>query len=235
MSASKPASPSVNNVPTPHAILFDWDNTLADTWHIIYEALKETFIEMGREPWSFDDIKQGREGIHKSLRDSFPRIFGDDWETAKELYYKSFLNHHLNKLDILPGAYEVLEALSQTPIFVGIVSNKTGEYLRREVTHLGWDHLFDSVIGATDAEQDKPHPAPIHLALKESDITPSQNVWFIGDSATDIACALNANCTPILYGEGLHHHQDHPIDKEILESLLHVKDHAELLTIVKRF
>jgi phosphoglycolate phosphatase len=42
----------------PKAILFDWDNTLADTWPTIHQAMSETFAAMGQEPWSsdFDNI-----------------------------------------------------------------------------------------------------------------------------------------------------------------------------------
>jgi phosphoglycolate phosphatase len=219
-------------LPRPRAILFDWDNTLADTWHIIYESLHETFTAMGHEPWPFEDVKQGREGIHHSLRDSFPRIFGADWEKAKKIYFESFLKCHLDKIKDLPDAKNVLQHLSGTDIYIAVVSNKTGEYLRQEVSHMGWGPYFRKVIGASDAKADKPDPAPVYMALEGSGIAPSEHVWFVGDSFTDVQCAINAGCTPILYGENISEadRKAWPIDEH---KLALARTHLELLSLIK--
>ncbi|NDF11754.1 MAG: HAD family hydrolase [Proteobacteria bacterium] len=223
------------HLPRPTAILFDWDNTLADTWQIIFESLHDTFIAMGHEPWSMEDVRGGREGIHHSLRDSFPRIFGDKWNDAREVYYKSFLKHHLDKIAGLPDVPSVLRLLSESDIYVGIVSNKTGEYLRQEVTHLGWDSYFRKIVGATDAKRDKPFPDPVHLAMEGSNIDIGKHVWLIGDSITDIECAVNAGCTPILFGENVvrvgDKHMNWPVD---FDHLVHVKDHKQLETLMRK-
>lgn len=217
----------------PKAILFDWDNTLVNTFPVIYKGLKDAFIAMGMEPWSMEDVKNNRENIHNSLRESFPRIFGDEWEKAREAYYESFLSNHIDMMQVLEGASESLYELSQKDIYVAIVSNKTGKYLRKEVEYLGWDNYFDKVVGANDAENDKPHPDPVHLALNGSGIEPSEEVLFIGDSSTDVLCALNVGVTPVIFDEHIFDQQHNPdID---LSSMLHVKDHSELLNLIKSF
>jgi phosphoglycolate phosphatase len=235
MTAVKKAENNAGSKPQiakPKAILFDWDNTLADTWHIIYEALHETFTAMGHEPWPFEDVKQGREGIHHSLRDSFPKIFGEGWEKAREVYFQSFLRHHLEKIRDLPDASSVLTHLSGTGLYTAVVSNKTGKYLREEVAHMGWDGYFHKVVGASDASEDKPHPAPIHLALEGSGIAAGPHVWFVGDSFTDIQCALNAGCTPVLFGENIRPEdmKAWPIDNHHLAK---AKNHRELLELIR--
>ncbi|HLJ20402.1 MAG TPA: HAD hydrolase-like protein, partial [Stellaceae bacterium] len=60
----------------PRAILFDWDNTLVDSWPVIHEALVVTFEGMGHVPWTLEETKQR---VRHSLRDAFPRLFGDRW------------------------------------------------------------------------------------------------------------------------------------------------------------
>lgn len=214
--------------PKPKAVLFDWDNTLADTWPIIHEALHATFTAMGQKPWTIEQTKQN---THFSLRDAFPTLFGERWQEAREIYYTTFLRVHLDKLAILPQAVEVLEFLRSTGVFMGVVSNKTGKYLREEVAHLGWQKYFDVVVGATDAVSDKPTAAPLLLALENSGISPAQEVWLVGDAITDIECAFNASCTPLFYGP-------YPIPSECSEShakyLRHVKDHGELLQLLKK-
>ena len=219
--------------PKPQAVLFDWDNTLADTWAIIHEALHVTFTTMGHKPWTVEETKQN---THFSLRDAFPKMFGERWEEARDIYINTFLKVHLEKLNILPQAEEVLKFLRTAGLFMGVVSNKTGRYLREEVTYLGWDKYFDVVIGATDAESDKPSAAPLLLALKDSGIKPSEKVWMIGDAITDIECAFNAGCTPLFYGPypvPLGYAQTHPHRKQYLKNLRHVIDHGELLLLFK--
>ncbi len=221
-------------LPHPRAILFDWDNTLADSWPVIHRALDATFRAMGMTPWSFEDVKRGREGIHHSLRDSFPRIFGARWEEAKETYYKHFLACHLAEIGILPGVEKVLKKLAGTDIYTAIVSNKTGQYLREEVEHLGWTSYFRRIVGATDAANDKPHPDPVHLALEGSGFTPGADVWLIGDSETDLECALNAGCTPLFFGDG--HFHERFLERHAASgygTIHRLKNHRELLQLIE--
>lgn len=188
----------------PKAILLDWDNTLANSWPIIFRALNITFKEMGKDEWSYQDVIDGRQNIHHSLRESFPHIFGEHWEKAKEIYHKNFLAVHLDEIKLLDGAQETLDELKKLNIHLAIVSNKTGQYLRDELKHLKIDHYFDKIIGATDAAKDKPHAEPLHMALHASDIHQddySQKVWMVGDSATDIEAAINMKCLPVIFGD----------------------------------
>lgn len=216
----------------PKAILFDWDNTLADTWPIIHEALHATFTAMGHRPWT---IEETRANTHFSLRDAFPKMFGDRWEEARQVYLSTFLKVHLEKLAILPDAEKVLQKLRTTSIFTGVVSNKTGKHLREEVAHLGWQGYFDVVVGAMDALQDKPSAAPLLLALKDSGIAPGPDVWLVGDAITDLECAYNAGATPIYYGPypvPAHYVESHPHRAPLLKNLKHVTTHAAFLTLL---
>src|SRR5579863_8403449 len=151
----------------PRAILFDWDNTLVDSWSIIHAALVTTFQAMGREPWS---LKETKEKVRRSLRDSFPVVFGENWKAARKLYLDAFTAIHLDRLTVLSGAEELLAHLEREGVYLGVVSNKTGAVLRREADHVGWTPLFKRVIGAGDAAADKPEAAPILLALEGSGI-----------------------------------------------------------------
>lgn len=182
----------------PKAILFDWDNTLADTWPIIHQAMHDTFVEWKMEPWSLEEVK---EKVAKSMREAFPALFKDDWEKAGKFYQESYRKYQLEWLKPLHGAQDVLEKLQDADLFVGIVSNKRGENLRKELLHLGWNHYFDAVVGSEDAARDKPHCEPVTLALKDSGLLINEEVWFVGDSIVDLQCAEDNGMTGILYGE----------------------------------
>jgi phosphoglycolate phosphatase len=180
----------------PRALLFDWDNTLVDTWDTIHHALVVTFTAMGREPWTLAETKLK---VARSLRDAFPVLFGDRWEEARKLYLDTFVSVHLERLRPMAGAAAMLQVLGAGGFSLGVVSNKTGDVLRREADHLGWTAYFRRLVGASDAALDKPHAAPILLALDGSGIAVGQT-WYVGDTALDMECAKNAGCRSVLLG-----------------------------------
>ncbi|MGO8917812.1 MAG: HAD family hydrolase [Stellaceae bacterium] len=182
--------------PRPRALLFDWDNTLVDTWETIHDALTITFTAMGHEPWTLQETKLR---VAKSLRDSFPALFGARWEEARQRYLDAFLAMHLARLKALDGAAAMLTELAPTGLYLGVVSNKTGAVLRREAEHLGWTQHFKRLVGAGDAALDKPHAAPMLLALDGSGIACAE-AWYVGDTALDMECARNAGCVGVLLG-----------------------------------
>jgi len=181
----------------PRAILFDWDNTLVDSWTTINEVQNFLMRAMGIPEWT---IEETRERTKHSLRENFPRLFGDRWEEARDIYLERFRAIHLDRLTALPGRETMLHGLAGEGIYLGIVSNKTGELLRREVARLGWSGFFGSIVGAGDAPIDKPACEPVHLALAPSGVAAGDEVWFVGDTAVDMECAENTGCIAVLLG-----------------------------------
>lgn len=179
----------------PRAVLFDWDNTLVDTWPVIHEAMGSTLDAMGHRRWTLEET---RERVRRSLREAFPELFGDRWEEARDVFYGRFREIHLEKLAVQPGAEALLAALHERECWLGVVSNKMGDHLRREVSHLGWNGFFGRVVGATDAARDKPAVEPVAMALEGSGLAAGREVWFVGDTWIDMECAHNAGCLSIL-------------------------------------
>ncbi len=193
------APPPQTRPTRPRAILFDWDNTLVDSWPTIHQALNAVMAAMGREPWS---LSETRERVRLSLRQSFPLHFGERWEEARNIYLDAYRAIHLERLMPLPGRSELLRSLAESGIFLAVVSNKTGTVLRAEAAAIGWSELFGSIVGAGDAGADKPDRAPVALALAPSGVASGEDVWFVGDTAIDVECALNSGCVPVLLRSG---------------------------------
>jgi phosphoglycolate phosphatase len=179
----------------PRAILFDWDNTLVDNWAVIAEAMNAVFGAFGMPRWSLAETKAR---TRASLRDSFPRMFGDRAKEAGRIFSDYFAARHLAELREMPGAGDLLRRLTASGLYLGIVSNKRGRFLRLEAEHLGWTGHFTRLVGAADAVEDKPAVAPVDLALAGSGIGRGLDVWFVGDADIDINCAVNAGCFPVL-------------------------------------
>jgi phosphoglycolate phosphatase len=181
----------------PRALIFDWDNTLVDSWDTIHAALVLTFEAMGHVPWTLAETKAR---VRHSLRDAFPALFGERWDEARQLYLDSFTAIHLDRLQPIAGAAELLEEILARGYYLAVLSNKTGRILRREAEHLGWSRYFARLVGAGDASADKPDPAAMRLALEGSGLTGGATVWYIGDTALDLECAALAGCTGVLLG-----------------------------------
>jgi len=181
----------------PRAILFDWDNTLVDTWPTIIECYRDTFTALGETPWTAEEVKAR---AHGSLRDHFPKLFGTRAGEAERVFYETFFRIHLERLTPLPGADALLARASEAGCYVAIVSNKVGKNLRAEVAHLGWDRWIRRAVGARDAAYDKPAPDPIFMALDGTGIAPDQDVWMVGDTPADLKCAHAAGVLPVFFG-----------------------------------
>ncbi len=185
--------------PAPAVLLYDWDNTLVDAWAGVTAALNATFDAFGLPRWT---VGETRARVRVSLRDSFPQMFGTRWTEARDIFYATLEDQHLRHVVPLPGAAEALAAGAPRP--QGVVSNKTGRFLRAEVTHLGWQHHFCTVIGAGDAPADKPDPAPIRMALAELGGAAGPEVWYLGDTALDMQTARSAGVSAVLVGDAAH-------------------------------
>lgn len=204
----------------PKAILFDWDNTLVNTWRTVFEAINAARKAVNRPPFTIEEFWQRP---HHSMRDTAFDLFGEHIEKGERVFYETVEKSHLQTISVLEGAEALLNDLKSHGIYVGIVSNKDGHHLRKEVAHLGWNPHFRRVIGARDTKEDKPSPIPVLAALQDSAISPSHDVWFVGDSIVDVHCARASGCVPIVVGLGEASQQD---------DIVHAKDCAGLAALL---
>ena len=213
----------------PKAVIFDWDNTLVNTWPIIHKALVETFNHYGLEAWTLEET---RRRVKHSLRDSFPKLFGEKWEEAGKYYQKSYQSCHLQELESLPETEAVLKFLQEKGVYTVVVSNKKGPNLRKEVEHIGWNPYFRTLVGSDDAANDKPHADPVTMALAGSGIEAGADVWFVGDTTIDLECAKNTGCVPVLYGEI----EGEPVNGELEGFAVrhHTRSHSDLLKLFQQ-
>lgn len=184
----------------PSCILWDWDNTLVDGWAAIQHGLNVTFRDFGMAEWDRETVLARVRG---SLRDTFPGMFGAEWERARDLFHGAVRSRHLDVLNALPGT----EAAIRAAAAIGpqaVISNKQGGLLRAEAAHLGWTPHFAALVGAGDADADKPDPAPFRMALAACGVQPGAHVWYVGDTAMDMQAARRAGLTAVLIGDAAH-------------------------------
>jgi phosphoglycolate phosphatase len=221
----KPETPALAK---PAAVAFDWDDTLVDNWNTAFKALNAALVHMGAQAWTEEEARR-RSG--PSARDLFTQLFGAErWKEADKVYYETFCALSAENIRLHAGAEDLLGFLAKNGVFMAVVSNKRGPLLRQEVAHVGFGRYFRSVIGAGDASADKPDAAPLLLAVG-SGPAPGPAVWYVGDSHTDMRCALNAGCTPVLI-------ETKPPPEDLLAAnppAARVRDHAGLMELITPF
>ena len=182
----------------PKAVIFDWDNTLVESHPTITTAINLLYRDFDMPTVSVEHV---RTSPQRALKDSFPEMFGERWEEARDIYHKYYREIHLEQLTPHPGAHEVLDHLSSLELPLFIVSNKSHGHLEAEIKALDWHNHFHFIRGSLDGRVDKPDPEAVHHALEDTGIHPDKDVWFVGDSPIDVQCALNSGCFPVVVKE----------------------------------
>jgi phosphoglycolate phosphatase len=185
----------------PAAILFDWDGTLVDTLPFLFSAHNHVRGQIGEPLWTMEEYKNI---IHYSARELYFKLYGSKEKQAIDILYKYVGENHLEALKIYDHSLTLLQAIKAHNIPCGIVSNKRHEYLNKEIDALDLREYSSVCIGAGYAAKDKPAADPILKALDEMGLKPSMDVWYVGDSETDMKAATAAVCAPIL----VRHHHD---------------------------
>jgi|GEM_PF-412111 len=190
----------------PRCLIFDWDECLVTQADLIAQVTEATLKKhLSLEEYYLHKDQEVISG--QSMKQVFPRIFGEDrWHYVRDSFYELFAQTHLEQLQFMPGALDLLNAIHQLKIPMFIVSNKKGHLLRIEVQHLNVDHLFTAIIGSEDALEDKPSRLPVDLALHKTPFSLTApnlygpSIWFIGDRLTDIQTAHACGCTAVYVG-----------------------------------
>jgi phosphoglycolate phosphatase len=200
----------------PRAIVWDWDNTLADGWAAVTLALNQAFAAFDLPAWSEAET---RNRARHSVRESFPPIFGPDWKRAAAIFGEAYRSTHMAAVRPLPGVPALLRTAGHLPM--AVISNKEGDFVRRECTALGFDPHFRAVFGAGDAAADKPHHAAFALALEAISEPAGSDIWYVGDTGLDMQAARAWGCTAVLLGDAAH---DGGVNSFIVPPDLHFVD-----------
>ncbi len=191
--------PSRNTISLPKAVFFDWDGTLVDTLVFLRKAHSYARNQLGLP----DLTKEQFDGYFGMPRETlYQEIYGAEKEAAK-IHFETYVTaNHLNDVKPLDGAERVLSTLANMGIIMGAVTNKKPKFILGEIDNFGWGKYFSAVVGAGEADNDKPAADPLLLAIKRAGVSEDlNNIWFVGDSQTDLACAKAANIPSILVND----------------------------------
>ncbi len=184
-------------------VVFDWDNTLAESRTVLVYSVNEVLKEYGLQDWEIE--KQKRDN-NLSFKDNFVNIFGENATKAYEKYRAIYIQNVNRLIKTFPKTYEVLEFFKSKGISVMIMTNKERVLLEYELPILFNSEIFDNIVCGHEAKKDKPYPDHLIWTLKDiiSDTQINKhNVWVVGDSPQDSMCAQNAGARAIRIGKSI--------------------------------
>ncbi len=166
-------------------ILWDWDNTLADTFGAIFASQNALLLKLNMKPWS---KKESKEVMNKAGNKIFEELFGKNKaKKANEVYWKLY-HRNIDKVKLFDDAKEVLAEAKKMGFRNVVASNKDDDVLKKEIKQMKVQNLIDFAIGARKIKFDKPAKQFTDAALKNFN---PQKIIAIGDSRSDILMARN--------------------------------------------
>jgi phosphoglycolate phosphatase len=174
-------------LPPFEAILFDYDGTLA-ILNLDFAAMQRHLhaftVSQGISPQELHglDILEMLAWATEWLRQHSPEQ-ADCYARDAEQLIQDMEIEAAHSSDLLPGVPELLTALRQKQIGVGIVTRNCDAAVRVTFPHI--DTYCQAFIPRDRATQVKPHPAHLQAALDCLGTTPERTIM-VGDGAMDI-------------------------------------------------
>lgn len=181
----------MNNGSLPSAIFIDLDGTLGDSMTALFTVYHEFLKKFG----------------YAGTKEEFYTLMGppiaEVIEIIKEKYalqedssllhqhYTSLIKIHLEKVPLMPGAQEFLDACKKRKVPIIMVTSASRSYAKRFIQKNKLENYFEAIIAFEDAPMSKPHPAPYLTALMTAK-TSSEDAFAIEDSSSGVASATGA-------------------------------------------
>lgn len=188
-------------------LFFDLDNTLWDHRRNAYFTLKEIFRkeevfdkynldfeEFHTEYFTINErlweqIRDGeidKEYLRKHrFYDSFLFFGVDDFELS-QTFENNFLDVILNYNDLVEGAFEILEYLSEKKYHLHILSNGFQEVTFRKCELSGIKNYFQTITSADEINIRKPQPEVYEYALKKANAKKEESIMIGDDWIADV-------------------------------------------------
>ena len=216
---SDPSSP-------PNAVIFDLDGTLLDTLDDLADSANAMLAARNYAPIATEDFKQLiGDGMAKLVERSMPQSAqptDEELAVALEDFQKEYSLRWNARTTVYPGIADLLDALVERDVPLGVLSNKRHEFTLKCVDEFLGDWSWGSVLGQRDGVEKKPHPAGAFDAAEALGIAP-EDCFYIGDSGVDMHTAVRAGMVPVgvlwgfrdaaeLRGMGADHLIENPLD-----------------------
>lgn len=166
-------------------VLFDLDGTLIHSEAGIVGSLRHAFERLGHAAPPLEEL---RRWIGPPLRQSFPRVLGDDpalTEQAVQHYRERFDSKGWAEHEVYAGIAELIETLAAQGRTLAIVTTKMHSQASKIVQHLSFGAHFRAIYAPSSDSSHSEKAQMIAQALSDFGVAP-EAAAMIGDRHFDI-------------------------------------------------
>lgn len=178
------------------AVLFDLDGTLTNTLDDIADAMNRSLRLHGLPEWPVDAYRYLVGDGAKKLAERAVRGCRELALSVQREYQAYYQEHTRVKTKPYDGVPEMLRALQDRGIPLAVFSNKPDADTKNVVAYYFPEIRWTVVRGQVEGVPVKPDPAGA-LAVAEALGASPDDVLYVGDTSTDMQCALNAGMHPV--------------------------------------
>lgn len=174
------------------AVLFDFDYTLGDATESIVAGFRHAFEKMGLPEPTEAAV---RSTVGYLLKDGYTMLTGDSEPERQEEFVRLFQEKcrpmQPKTTKLLPGARELLEALKEAGVPMGIITSKRDSALQAVLEALNIRDMFALTISGDQVHAPKPDPTGLLRAMETLGVT-GDEVLYCGDTVLDAGTAQRA-------------------------------------------
>lgn len=180
-------------------VIFDLDGTLLNT---IADLAAATNQALQQEGFPTHETDAYRFFVGNGINKLFERALPEQERTEKNilkirsLFIPYYDVHNVDLSRPYPGIPELLAALQQKGIMLGVASNKYQAATQKLIAHYFPNISFVEVLGQREGIPAKPDPSIVNDILAKAGVE-REEVLYVGDSNVDMQTAHNAGVTAV--------------------------------------
>ena len=205
-------------------VIFDMDGTLIDSQNDITASINHVRQKNhGLEPLSSDFVV---EVINRDQRNLAQLFYGTEvYEDRDRILFEAHYHKQCTESAVVyDGVRELVEALHERGVKMGVATNAPSPFARRMLEHVGLAPFFETIVGADMVALPKPDPEMLEVTLEHVLFDSKKDSGFmVGDNSKDMEAGFRAGLTSVFatWGFSPEGHGDHVIayPSELLELL----------------
>lgn len=174
------------------AICFDFDYTLGDATDAIVAGFTHALTQMG---WPAPEREAVRRTVGYMIEDAYTMLTGDTdpehRQQMRPLFVEVAHPMQVEHTPLFPGAIELLSALRQRGVRLGVVSSKRTQVLREVMANNGALEYFELIVGSDAVSRHKPDPEGLLMAMEQLGAERG-DLLYCGDTLIDADTAAGA-------------------------------------------
>ena len=170
------------------AVLLDIDGTILDAWGFVFNAVRHSLTTHG---YPYPAEKNIKKAMGRPLIEFYELLLPETDPLILAKTHQKFQEDNFHLVKSFPKAKKTLQNLKNSGFLVAAVSNRTRESLLRSLKVAEIFVYFDTVVGADDVRNPKPHKEHLLVALNQLKVTPA-NAYMVGDTDQDIVAGKSA-------------------------------------------